>query len=110
MTDEAATRPVHPIQDCPFCGAPGYSREHEEMKGSFMAGCSDEDCIGHLVAFDFVSTETAIAAWNKRTGSTEARAFADRLENQSTNVEGDGWLTAARLMREGAAMLRGTWR
>jgi hypothetical protein len=102
-----APAPLKPI-DCPFCGQPGYSRTHEEMPNSFMAGCSDPDCIAHLAAFDFISEQAAIAAWNKRTGSPAAKSFARRLEGQAKNVEGDGWLTAARLMRQAAFVIRGS--
>ena len=53
------------LQPCPFCGNAGYSQKLAEYN-SFMAGCSDVDCIAHTVAFDFVSEETAISAWNTR--------------------------------------------
>jgi len=53
------------LQPCPFCGNAGYSQKLAEYN-SFMAGCSDVDCIAHTVAYDFVSEETAISAWNTR--------------------------------------------
>jgi len=53
------------LKPCPFCGNAGYSQKHAEYN-SFMAGCSDADCIAHTVAYDFVSEETAISAWNTR--------------------------------------------
>lgn len=54
------------ILNCPFCGSTGASRAHEEMPDSFMAGCSDPDCIAHRAAFDFITEAAAISAWNHR--------------------------------------------
>lgn len=54
------------ILSCPICGAPGEARGHAELPDSFLAGCSDGECIAHALAFDFVSLETAVSAWNQR--------------------------------------------
>lgn len=54
------------LLNCPFCGYAAVSRPHEEMPDSFIAGCSDPDCIAHGAAFDFITEETAISAWNRR--------------------------------------------
>jgi hypothetical protein len=53
------------IKPCPFCGAPGMSAQHPQLQ-SYFAGCVDEGCIAHLIAYDFVTQEAAITAWNMR--------------------------------------------
>lgn len=59
------------LADCPFCGSPGLASVHEEC-GFHIAGCCDADCIAHSVAYDFVSRETAVAAWNTRSALRKA--------------------------------------
>lgn len=51
---------------CPFCGAEGVHRTHEEIPTMHIVGCNNPDCIGVNAAYDFVSEEAAAAAWNKR--------------------------------------------
>jgi hypothetical protein len=53
------------IKSCPFCGGPGATSIHLEIAAA-QAGCADADCIGYQVAYDFVTPEAAIAAWNTR--------------------------------------------
>ncbi len=82
------------LADCPFCSSPGYARKHEEIPNSFMAGCSDEDCIAHVVAFDFQTVEAAIAAWNSRRGLdlqdigyADSAFYAPNPPRESINAE-----------------------
>ena len=63
---------------CPFCGADGEDGAHAEMPSSYHAGCSDPDCIGHKIAYDFVSPEAAIAAWNQRVRASDFLAEPGR--------------------------------
>lgn len=51
---------------CPFCGGPGEQTPHAECPDMIIVGCADGDCAGAMVAYDFVSFETAAAHWNTR--------------------------------------------
>ena len=69
---------------CPFCGSVGET--HQLPHDGHAAGCSNDDCIAHQVAFDFVSAETAIAAWNRRPAPMEAVAWREALSRQCDNM------------------------
>lgn len=102
------------MEPCPFCGSDGLAYVHEEC-GFHIAGCSDDDCIAHSVAYDFVSQETAIAAWNRRAQPAgEGEPVAPRpypghtggkvqeyfgfdggsltIKTTNTDADGTGWL------------------
>jgi hypothetical protein len=77
------TKPEHSaaaevvLKPCPFCGSSGVFTE----RGMLCAGCEDPDCIGHQIAYDFITNDDAAAHWNRRStpslsggGSFEARA------------------------------------
>ncbi len=54
------------LKPCPFCGGRGEFTPHSELAGMIIAGCENGDCPGHVVAYDFVSRETAANFWNRR--------------------------------------------
>lgn len=63
------------LKRCPFCGSDGAVQLHSEIPEMHIVGCSQgADCIGGFAAYDFVTREAAIAAWNTRP------ALIDHLE------------------------------
>jgi hypothetical protein len=54
------------VKPCPFCGKPGEVYHHAEIDTIWIAGCAVENCPGEMAAYDYVSRETALAAWNTR--------------------------------------------
>lgn len=93
-----------PLEPCPFCGSAGETHTHPEIDTMHIAGCSDDDCIAHQVAYDFVSRETAVAAWNTR-AMLSARPDVgspsrdhDHSAEKATPQERATWLRAGYLL------------
>jgi len=83
MTSETQET-VLDLLPCPFCQSPGIIHGHHEVPGMIIAGCRNSDCIAYQAAYDFVSRETAAAAWNTR--AALSRAPEDQELGDSTRM------------------------
>jgi hypothetical protein len=57
-----------------------------EENGIHFAGCADDDCIGRLAAYDFVTVAAAAAAWNQRGPGTAPAAASTARATGATGI------------------------
>jgi hypothetical protein len=103
------------LKPCPFCGSNGVFTE----RGMLCAGCEDPDCIGHQIAYDFITNDDAAEHWNRRPtpslsgggsvlGSSAAPIPTERGDDQWAELErlarrcfvGDPWYTSDDLITQ----------